>query len=62
VVNIHEGAALITIGAFIVHIYMGLFMVPGSLTAMVQGWVTKDWARTHHRLSFMRVTGQGPGE
>jgi len=62
VVVIHEGAALITIGAFIIHVYMGIFMVPGSLTAMVQGWVTKDWARTHHRLWYARVSGQGPGE
>jgi len=59
VVFVHEGAALITIGAFIIHIYMGLFMVPGSLTAMVQGWVTKDWARTHHGLWYARMTGQG---
>ena len=55
VVIIHEGAALITIGAFIIHVYMGVFMVPGSLTAMVQGWVTKDWARTHHRLWYEKA-------
>lgn len=61
VVILHEVAALITIGAFIIHIYMGIFMVPGSMTAMIQGWVTKDWARTHHRLWYKRVTGQGPG-
>jgi formate dehydrogenase subunit gamma len=59
---IHECAALITIGAFIIHIYMGVFMVPGSLTAMVQGWVTRDWARTHHRLWYERVSGQSPRE
>jgi formate dehydrogenase subunit gamma len=59
---IHECAALITIGAFIIHIYMGIFMVPGSLTAMVQGWVTRDWARTHHRLWYARVSGQSPRE
>jgi len=55
VIIIHEGAALITIGAFIIHVYMGVFMVPGSLTAMVQGWVTKDWARTHHRLWYEKA-------
>ena len=61
-VVIHECAALITIGAFIIHIYMGIFMVPGSLTAMIQGWVTKDWARTHHRLWYAKVSGQSPRE
>jgi formate dehydrogenase subunit gamma len=55
---IHEGAALITIGAFIIHIYMSIFMVPGSLTAMLTGYVTRDWAWTHHRLWFRRVVNR----
>ena len=55
---LHECAALITIGAFIIHLYMGLFMVPGSLTAMLTGFVTRDWARTHHRLWYERVMGR----
>jgi formate dehydrogenase subunit gamma len=54
-VFVHEGAALITIGAFIIHLYMGLFMVPGSTTAMIHGYVTRAWARTHHRLWYDRV-------
>ena len=57
VILIHEIAALITIGGFIVHIYMSLFLVPGSLTAMTQGYVTRAWAKAHHRLWYMRVTG-----
>jgi formate dehydrogenase subunit gamma len=59
---LHEAAALITIGAFIIHLYMGALMVPGSLTAMVQGWVTSDWARTHHRSWYFRVSGESPKE
>lgn len=55
---VHEGAALITIGAFIIHIYMGVFMVPGSVDAMVHGFVSKDWARAHHRLWFHQKTGE----
>lgn len=55
VVFIHEGAALITIGAFIIHVYMGLFMVPGSLTAMLTGFVSRDWAWTHHRLWYRQA-------
>ena len=49
---IHEGAALLTIGAFIIHVYMSVFTVPGSVDAMVHGFVSKDWARAHHRLRF----------
>lgn len=58
VVFIHEGAALITIGAFIIHVYMSVFTVPGSVDAMVHGFVSKDWARTHHRLWFREKTGE----
>jgi formate dehydrogenase subunit gamma len=55
---VHEGAALITIGAFLIHVYMGVFMVPGSVDAMVHGFVSRDWAKAHHRLWFHQKTGE----
>jgi formate dehydrogenase subunit gamma len=55
---IHEIAALLTIGAFIVHIYMGLFVVPGGFKAMVHGDVSQRWARTHHPLWLQRTRGR----
>jgi formate dehydrogenase subunit gamma len=55
---LHESAALITIGAFIIHVYMGVFVVPGSVKAIVNGEVSADWARTHHRLWYDRITGR----
>ena len=55
---IHEIAALATIGGFIIHIYMGIFLVPGSMTAMTAGYVTKAWAKTHHRLWYERESGK----
>jgi formate dehydrogenase subunit gamma len=58
VVILHCIFALVTIGAFIIHIYMGLFTVPGSLHAIVSGFVTRDWARTHHRLWYEKVAGK----
>jgi formate dehydrogenase subunit gamma len=54
---LHEIAALITIGGFIVHVYMSVFLVPGSMTAMTEGFVSRAWARTHHRLWYIRMTG-----
>jgi formate dehydrogenase subunit gamma len=54
----HEVAALVTIGGFIIHIYMSVFMEPVSVTAMVTGFVNRGWARTYHRLWYLRVTGQ----
>jgi formate dehydrogenase subunit gamma len=55
---IHECAALVTIGAFIIHVYMGVFMVPGGLKAITVGHVSRAWARTHHRLWAEKVTGE----
>jgi len=56
-VLIHEIAALLTIGGFIVHIYMSVFFVPGSMEAMTVGYVSRAWARAHHRLWYIRATG-----
>ena len=57
-VLLHEAAALLTIGGFIIHVYMGVAMVRGGFTAMVRGYVTAAWARMHHRLWYQRVTGK----
>ena len=57
-VLIHPAGALLTIGLFMIHIYMSVFMVPSSMTAITTGYVTRAWARTHHRLWYLRVTGQ----
>ena len=45
---LHSVSALVTIALFIVHLYMGIAVVPGGLSAIVHGEVTKDWARQHH--------------
>jgi formate dehydrogenase subunit gamma len=55
---LHEVAALVTIAGFIIHVYMSVFMVPGSMTAITTGWVTRSWAWTHHRLWYLRMTGR----
>lgn len=51
-VLLHATAALVTIGAFIVHLYMGLAVVSGGLRAILRGDVTEEWARHHHRTWF----------
>ncbi len=55
-VTVHVVAAMTTIGAFIIHIYMSVFMEPESLHAMVRGRVSSIWARTYHRLWYEQVT------
>jgi formate dehydrogenase subunit gamma len=47
---VHSISALATIGLFIVHLYMGIAVVPGGLSAIVRGDVTSEWARQHHSL------------
>jgi formate dehydrogenase subunit gamma len=53
---LHVSSALATIGAFIIHVYMGTAMVRGGFTSMVRGNVSAAWARTHHRLWYEQVT------
>jgi formate dehydrogenase subunit gamma len=55
---IHSATALITIAAFIIHVYMSVWVTPGSTKAMVEGHVSTTWARTHHRLWYEKITGR----
>jgi formate dehydrogenase subunit gamma len=57
-VFIHSATALVTIAAFIIHVYMSIWVTPGSMKAMVEGHVSTTWARTHHRLWFEKITGR----
>jgi formate dehydrogenase subunit gamma len=57
-VFIHSATALVTIAAFIIHVYMSVWVTPGSMKAMVDGHVSTTWARTHHRLWFEKITGR----
>lgn len=62
-VLVHASAALLTMGGFIVHVYMGVAVVPGGLRAVIHGDVTEEWARHHHPLWFARISrGAGPRE
>jgi len=47
---VHVGSALLTIGGFIVHIYMGTAVVRGGFHSVVRGEVSERWARVHHPL------------
>lgn len=53
---LHVIAALVTIGAFIIHVYMGTAMVRGGFSSIIRGEVSPAWARMHHRHWYERVT------
>jgi formate dehydrogenase subunit gamma len=55
-VLVHTSAALVTIGGFIIHIYMGTAVVPGGFTSITRGKVSKAWAKMHHPLWFDKIT------
>jgi len=55
-VAVHVGTALVTIGAFIIHVYMGTAMVRGGFTSIIRGEVSAAWAKMHHRLWYEQVT------
>lgn len=54
-VIIHPAAALITIGLFMIHLYMGLAIEEGALHSMVGGDVSQSWAKEFHRLWYEKV-------
>lgn len=52
---LHAFAAWVLILCIIVHIYAG-FWVKGSVGAMLSGWVSRAWARKHHRAWYEEVS------
>jgi formate dehydrogenase subunit gamma len=60
-VLVHVIAALLTIGAFIIHVYMGTAMVRGGFTSIIRGEVSSSWARMHHRVWYEQVRGSRAG-
>jgi formate dehydrogenase subunit gamma len=53
---IHASVALITIGLFLIHVYMSAILEEGSLTSMIHGKVTSAWAWTFHRSWYDQVS------
>jgi len=47
-VLVHPIAALLTIGGFIIHVYMGTAMERGAFSSMVRGEVSRAWAKAFH--------------
>lgn len=55
---IHASVALITIGLFLIHVYMSTILEEGSFGSMVHGNVTRAWAWTFHRKWYDEVAGK----
>ncbi len=57
-VIVHSATAVLSIALVLVHLYMGVAVVPGSLRAMVRGSVTRRWAASHHPRWYREVSGR----
>lgn len=54
----HASVALITIGLFLIHVYMSAILEEGSFGSMIHGYVTRAWAWTFHRKWYYEVAGR----
>jgi cytochrome b subunit of formate dehydrogenase len=57
---VHASVALITIGLFLIHVYMSAVLEEGSFGSMISGYVTRAWAWTFHRTWYYQITGARP--
>jgi len=57
---LHDIAALVMLGGFVIHIYEGTAAQPGTFQAMTNGTVREEWAWTHHPAWYADVTGRDP--
>jgi formate dehydrogenase subunit gamma len=55
-VIIHPAAALITIGLFIIHVYMGTAMERGAFGSVIRGDVSARWAKRYHGIWYDQIT------
>src|SRR5271169_6104472 len=56
-VLVHASSALLTIGLFLLHIYMGVFAERGALDSMVHGDVPLNFVKRYHPGWYKEITG-----
>lgn len=59
-VAIHPGAALITIGLFLIHVYMGVFAERGAFGSVIRGDVSLAFAKRYHPSWYKEIVGESP--
>jgi formate dehydrogenase subunit gamma len=45
---VHHASYLLMVAGFIIHVYMSTVLLPGTMSAMTTGRVTRRWAAWHH--------------
>jgi formate dehydrogenase subunit gamma len=59
---LHDLAALVMLGGFLIHLYETTFGQPGTFRSMTRGVVARTWAWTHHPAWYRFATGRDPRE
>jgi len=60
-VIVHPIAALLTIGLFMIHVYMGTAVEPGAFGSILRGDVSRKWAARYHRAWYNQIVREvGP--
>lgn len=54
---VHHVAYLLMLAGFIIHVYMSTALLPGTLSGMTAGKVTRRWAAWHHPRWFRQQVG-----
>jgi formate dehydrogenase subunit gamma len=54
-VTIHPICALLSIGLFIIHVYMGTAMERGAFGSVIRGDVSVGWAKRYHRVWYEQL-------
>lgn len=57
-VMIHPAAALMTIGLFLVHVYMGVFAERGAFGSVIRGDVSLSFAKRYHPGWYKEIVGE----
>jgi len=56
-VILHPIAALITIGNFMIHVYMGVFAERGAFGSVIRGDVSMAFAKRYHPTWYEEIVG-----
>lgn len=59
-VLIHASAALLTIGLFMIHVYMSVFAERGAFGSVIRGDVSQEFAKRYHPAWYNEVVGTSP--
>jgi formate dehydrogenase subunit gamma len=55
---IHQASYLLMLAGFIIHVYMSTVFLPGTMSSMTTGKVTRRWAAWHHPRWYRQQTSE----